>query len=113
MHEMSICESIMRVREDQAKQQGFHHVSASRLEIGPFAGVELEALRFSFDVVTRGTLADGCQLEVIETEARAWCLPCAKDFHVEQRFDPCPDCGSYQLQVMAGEELRIKDMEVN
>jgi hydrogenase nickel incorporation protein HypA/HybF len=31
---------------------------------------------------------------------------------VAQRFDACPDCGGYQLQVTGGDELRIKELEV-
>ncbi len=113
MHELSICESIVQIMEDQAVAENFRTVNAVRLEIGPLAGVELEALKFSFDVVTRGTLAEGCRLDVIETEAQAWCMPCAESVVIEARYDACPKCGGYRLQVTAGEELRIKDMEVN
>ncbi len=113
MHEMSICEGIMQVVEEQAKLQSFAQVNTIRLEIGPLAGVELEALRFSFDVVTRDTIADGCRLDVIELPAEAWCMACAKTVTIEQRYDACPDCGGFQLQLTQGEELRIKDMEVN
>lgn len=113
MHEMSICESILMSMEEQAKAQNFSVVQSIRLEIGPLAGVEPEALRFSFDVVTRGTLAEGCKLEVIEPAGSAWCMQCAKNVPVVAKFDACPDCGSYQLQITGGEELRIKDMEVN
>lgn len=112
MHEMAICESILQVMEEQAAAEAFTAVNAVRLEVGPLAGVELEALRFGFDVVTRGTLADGCRLEVLETPGTAWCLPCGKAVAISQRYDACPDCGSHQLQITGGEELRIKDMEV-
>lgn len=113
MHEMSICESIVSVIEEQAVVQSFNRVNRVRLEIGPLAGVETEALRFSFDVVTRGGIAAGAELEVIEMPVTGWCLPCAKSVTVVERFDPCPDCGSYQIQITGGEELRIKDMEVD
>ncbi len=113
MHEMAICESIVQVLEKEAQTQNFQQVKTVWLEIGPLAGVELEALRFSFDAVTRGTLADQAKLEIVETEGTAWCLTCAKSVAVQQRYDPCPECGSYQLQVTGGEEMRIKELEVN
>jgi len=113
MHELSICEGIMQVMEDQARTENFSQVAAIRLEIGPLAGVELDALRFSFDVVTRGTIADGCRLEIIETEGRAHCLKCDHTVSLKRRFDACPRCGGYGLHVTGGDELRIKDMEVN
>jgi len=113
MHEMSICESILGVIREQARAQNFTRVDRISLEIGPLAGVEIEALKFGFDVVMRNTLADGARLEIIETEGRAWCMPCGQTVAIAQRFDACPECGSHQLQVTGGEELRIKEMEVN
>jgi len=113
MHEMSICEGILQVIEDQAVAQNFKEVKRVRLEVGPMAGVELEALQFSYDVVTRGTIADQSKLEVINLPIDAWCMPCAHQVVVKQRFDACPDCGSHQVQINGGDELRIKDMEVN
>ena len=112
MHEMSLCESILGILEENARSQGFGRVKAVWLEIGALAGVEVEAMRFSFEVVTRGTLADRARLEIIDVPGRAWCLQCGKSVPVRQRFDACPDCGSYQLQVTAGEEMKIKELEV-
>ena len=113
MHELSICESIVGVIEQQAVAESFKKVNIVRLEIGPLAGVEIEALRFSFDVVTRGSIADGAKLEVIELPINGWCGPCAISVPVKQRFDACPTCGSYQVQITGGDELRIKEMEVD
>lgn len=113
MHEMSICEGILQVMEEQATTRQFERVKCVWLEIGPLAGVELDALRFGFDVVTRNSVAEGAKLEIIEMPGEAWCLQCSKSVPVSQRFDACPDCGSYQLQITGGEELRIKELEVD
>lgn len=112
MHEMSLCEGIMQILENNAQSQGYTRVKTVWLEIGKLAGVEQSALRFSFEVVTRGTLADSAQLEIIDVAADAWCLMCCKPVRIEQRFDACPDCGSFQLQISGGDEMRIKELEV-
>ncbi|QKV17319.1 hydrogenase maturation nickel metallochaperone HypA [Oricola thermophila] len=113
MHEMSICESILNVLKDQAREQEFESVNRVCLEIGPLSGVEVEALRFGFDVVMRGSIADGAKLDIVETEGAAFCLACGKQVVIAARYDPCPECGSHQLQVTGGDELRIKELEVN
>ena len=113
MHEMALCESIIQVLEDQAKAQGYSQVKTVWLEVGQFSGVEQEALRFSFDVVTRGTCADDAKLVIIDVEAEAWCMPCAKNVKVKERYDACPDCGSYQLQLSGGDELKLCELEVH
>ncbi|MCW8907998.1 MAG: hydrogenase maturation nickel metallochaperone HypA, partial [Sedimenticola sp.] len=93
MHEMSICEGILQVMEEQAATQQFERVKSVWVEIGPLAGVELDALRFGFEVVTRNSLAEGAKLEIIEMPGQAWCLQCSKTVPVSQRFDACPECG--------------------
>ncbi|MCW9035697.1 MAG: hydrogenase maturation nickel metallochaperone HypA [Rhodospirillales bacterium] len=112
MHEMSLCEGIVQVIEDQAKEQNYKSVVKVWLEIGALAGVEIEALRFGFDVVTKGSVAEDAELEIIKVEGTGWCMPCEKSVFVAERFDACPDCGSYQIQITSGDEMRIKELEV-
>lgn len=112
MHEVSICEGIILLLEEQAVVQHFQQVETLWLEIGELAGVELEALRFSFEVVSRGTLAEGARLEILQPQGRAQCQDCTQSVPVKTRYDACPECGGHQLQVCAGDELRIKELEV-
>lgn len=112
MHEMSLCEGVMQVIEEHASRQGFTRVAVVRLEIGDLAGVEPESMRFCFDVITRGTLADGARLEIVNLPGQAWCLHCGKTVTIKQRFDACPECDGYPLQVTGGDEMRIRDLEV-
>ncbi len=112
MHEMSLCEGIFQILESQAKSQGYKKVKTVWLEIGKFSSVELSALRFCFDVVCKNTLAHGATLEIIELPSKTWCMQCARPVVIEERHSPCPDCGGYQLQSDGGDELRVKELEV-
>ena len=112
MHEMSICEGILQVLETEAGKQGFSKVKTVWLEIGDLSSIELEALKFGFDVVMRNSLADDARLEIINIPGRAWCMQCAGEVAIKRRFDECPECGSYQLQATSGDEMRIKELEV-
>ncbi|MGD9669234.1 MAG: hydrogenase maturation nickel metallochaperone HypA [Hyphomicrobiaceae bacterium] len=112
MHEMALCESIRSTLEEQSRLHQFSKVARISLEVGPLSGVEIEALRFGFDVVMRGSVAEGARLEIIECPAQAWCLSCSQTVAIKERYEPCGKCGSHQLQVTAGEELRIKELEV-
>jgi hydrogenase nickel incorporation protein HypA/HybF len=112
MHEMSLCEGVLQILEDEAQRQHFSKVKAVWLEIGTMSGVEIEAMRFCFDVIVRNTLADGATLNIIEIPAEAWCVDCAQTISIQQRYDACPHCGGYSLQVIRGEAMRIKELEV-
>ncbi|MET0071597.1 MAG: hydrogenase maturation nickel metallochaperone HypA [Candidatus Thiodiazotropha sp.] len=112
MHEMSLCEGVLQLLEEHAVSQGFSRVKRVWLEIGALSGVEPEAMRFSFDAVMRESLADGAQLEIIHQPGEAWCMQCSRPVQVAARYQACPQCGSYQLQVTGGDEMRVKELEV-
>jgi len=113
MHEMSLCEGVLQVLEAESKKANFSKVKTVWLEIGELSSVEPDAMLFSFEVVTRNTLADGATLNIIRTPGAAWCMHCAKSVSIKQRFDECPDCGGHQLQVTTGDEMKIKELEVD
>lgn len=112
MHEMALAEGIRQIVLDQARSHGFTAVRVLRLEIGRFAGVEKAALAFCFDVVMRGSPAEGAKLEMIDLPGLAMCYDCMKEVQINDRLDPCPICGGGRLVPVAGDEMRIKDMEV-
>lgn len=112
MHEMSLAEGIRGIVLDQARTHGFTAVTLLRLEIGRFAGVEKPALEFAFDVVMRGSPAEGARLEMIDLPGRALCYDCGVTVGIDDRLDPCPLCGGGRLLPEGGDEMRIRDMEV-
>lgn len=113
MHEMSIAEGIVQLLQEQSFSQRFSHVRQVWLEIGPLAMIEPESLRFCFDAVTRGTLAQGAELHIVDLPGSARCLSCGHAVAISQRYQSCPDCGSFRLQVTGGDEMRIKELEVD
>jgi hydrogenase nickel incorporation protein HypA/HybF len=112
MHEMSLAEGVLQLIEDAARQQEFSKVTTVWLEIGQLAGVEVEAMKFCFDVVTRDSIADGAKLEIIALPGTGWCMQCSMTLPLSEVFGACPQCGSHQMQVTGGTEMRVKELEV-
>jgi hydrogenase nickel incorporation protein HypA/HybF len=112
MHEMALAESVRDIVDATARANGARRVAAVRLEIGKLAQVEVDAMRFAFDVVMRGSLADSARLEIEQPDGSAWCMRCCKPVLIEQRGAACPACASYQLQVTGGERMRVLEIEV-
>lgn len=114
MHEVGIMESALGEVLSQARAHGAHRVRRIVIRIGTLAGVEAEALRFAFDVVTRDTIAADAELEIREVLARAWCGPCAAEFAVESGFIfSCPHCGRFSGDVRQGRELELFRIEMS
>ncbi|MDR0458513.1 MAG: hydrogenase maturation nickel metallochaperone HypA [Burkholderiaceae bacterium] len=112
MHEMSLAESVRDLIEAQAKKERFRHVRAVELEVGRLAAVDVQALRFALDIALRGTSAEGAELVIAEPAGQAWCMQCSRTVELAQRGDPCPACGSYQLTVTGGDQMRVSGLVV-
>lgn len=65
MHELSLTREIADIVCRAAQGQRVHCVS---LEIGELCCASPEAITFCFDVVVRGTVADGARLEIRRTD---------------------------------------------
>ena len=84
MHEMSLAEGVLQIVEDASRNSGnsgdggFLRVKTVFIEIGQLSSVEPDSMRFCFDAVTRGTLAEGALLEVIEVPGEGVCFNCTK-----------------------------------
>lgn len=113
MHEMALAEGMLEIVESTARANGATKVKRVWLEIGALSHVAPDALLFCFDAVTRGSLAEGATLEIIATPGEGWCLDCSKTVAVGERFGPCPECGGYHVQVTSGEDMRVKELEVD
>jgi hydrogenase nickel incorporation protein HypA/HybF len=113
MHEMALAEGILRIIEDQAVARGFERVLRVRVEVGRLAGVEIEALRFSFDAVMNNSVAESAVLEIVETPGQGWCLDCGTTVEIAALYDACPLCGGYQVHATGGMEMRVLDLEVD
>ena len=112
MHEMSLCEGMRGVIEEQARLHNVSQISRVRVEIGRFAGVETDALHFAFDVVMRGSVAEGAELITLNLPGKALCYDCMTEVEIDDRLDPCPLCGGGKIMPQGGDEMRIKDLEV-
>ena len=113
MHEMSIAEGVLEIVRDTARDAGLARVNTVRLEIGALAAVEVHALRFCFDSVTLGSLAEGAALVIDELPGAAWCFGCSEPVAIGSRTDECPRCGGSRLQVTGGTDMRVKDIRGN
>lgn len=111
MHELALSQNIVDLVAERARSEGMRAVSRVTIEVGMAAGVEPDALRFCFDIVTADTLAQGAEL-VIETIAlQAQCRNCACRFEPAGMVSACPSCGTYAPLLERGRELRVKSFD--
>ena len=108
MHELSISRSVVSMCAERARGA---QVTRVTLVVGRLSAVLPDSLRFCFDICAEGTSVEGATLEIIEVPGRAICRECGGDVALTQLVGRCA-CGSANLQLVAGEELNVKEMEV-
>lgn len=114
MHELGIMQSTIELVEAQARAHAATQVHRITLKIGELAGVEIEALRFAFDVVAAGTLADGSSLEIVSVPAQVYCKKCAVEFSpIHGPIFACPHCGDFSGEIRQGRELELTQIEMS
>lgn len=112
MHEMSLAEGVLQLVEETAHREKAQRVKLVVLEIGRLSSVEPEALKFCFEAVTHGSIAQDAGLEIVNVPGAGWCMPCGETVPMTESFGACPKCGSYQVQPTEGTEMRVKEIEI-
>jgi hydrogenase nickel incorporation protein HypA/HybF len=109
VHELSISQSVVEICTEQAAGR---RVTVVVLEIGDLSGVVPDAVEFCFEACTQGTPLEGARLEIRRVAAVGRCPGCGAEFPVRTFFDPCPACNAYGIELLSGEELRVRELEV-
>ena len=110
MHELAISEAIVT---QICERVGASSVVRVVLEIGRLSAVAPDAVRFCFDVAAQGTALEGAALEIVEVPGAARCRGCQEPVALDDYpLAICAGCGGVDLEVVSGQELRIKYVEI-
>lgn len=113
MHELTLCQHAIEIMQEQAKSNNAKRITAVWFEIGAFSCVEPESLRFCFDMVSKDTMAEGCDLHLIEQEMQSYCNDCKEDVQLlVPQVLVCPKCSGRNLRVNADDGMQIKRLEI-
>lgn len=113
MHEMALARSIVDIVDEHAREHACARVRVVRLSIGALSHVEPRALEFGFDVVARGTRAEGARLAIERPRGTAWCTDCTDTVEIGAHGEPCPRCGGHKWILTGGDDMRVVELEVD
>jgi len=108
MHELAITESIVdRVTECVGETR----VRRVVLEVGALTAVVPDAIRFCFELCARDTPCEDATLDIVVVGGHGVCLTCEAERDVPELASRCP-CGSLSVHITRGQELRVREVEV-
>jgi len=107
MHEASLMKNLLAIVEQAAHDEGGGPVRVVHLRLGAMAGVNADALRFAFDVMSPGTAAEGGRLEIEDVPLRVRCRKCGAESLPRDFVFACGSCGSVELDICSGREMAV------
>lgn len=113
MHEMAIAEGILDIAVQTAIANEGTKIRRITMQIGQMAGVEVEALRFAFDSLVKGTIAEGAELLIDWIPLVGACIDCGRDFPIEEYRFVCPYCESTVVETKSGRELKVASIDID
>jgi hydrogenase nickel incorporation protein HypA/HybF len=109
---MSICQALLLQVDAIARQRGAETVVAITVEIGPLSGVDAAQLRSAFAVMRTGSGSAAAELLFETAAVEVRCLACGVDSATLVNRLVCRACGGFRTRVIAGDELRLRRVEL-
>jgi hydrogenase nickel incorporation protein HypA/HybF len=115
MHELQITESILNIVLKHASGQDVSKIVRIHLKIGALSDLEDEWIQHYFNYLSRGTVAENAELAITRAPVVLCCQSCSCSFEIKREdlgHAQCPECGDSGLELVAGREYLIENMEV-
>ena len=112
MHEIGLMQRMVEVTLDRAAGAGARHVQRVTVRVGAESGVVPDVITFAFEVATRGTIAEGAELQIEDVPIACFCATCALEFAPIDALHECPRCHRLGAEVRRGREFELVSLEI-
>jgi len=112
MHELSVTESILEISLRHANKANAKRVTNLYLVIGQLASIVDDSVQFYWDIVSKGTIAEGAILHFNRLPATLACLDCKHQYNPSGNGFSCPVCKSDHVKIISGEEFFMEAIDV-
>jgi len=112
VHELAVCQSLLREVRRVASAQDAAAVTKIVIVVGPLSGIESSLLVRAFSIARAGTIAERATLEVEDMLPVVWCETCGIESRVAANALLCDRCGTWRVQLRSGNEMLLKRVEL-
>jgi len=111
MHELTMINQIFGLIEEVAKEHDIEKVTRVKLQVGELRQFIPSMLHFAFEAVSKGTVAQGAQLDIDYIPIKVRCKNCDNTFDVKEQTYICPICDGCDLDIVTGKEVILETVE--
>ena len=113
MHEASVVSSLLDLVDYELNNRNITgKVVKIVVTVGVLSCVNPDALAFSFEILSAGTISEDAELVIERVMANCYCIDCETVSEIEDAFCSCPVCGSNAVTVTGAGELELSSMEI-
>ncbi len=112
MHELPVVEQLLRIVLRHAEEAGARRVLALNLVIGQMSSIVDESVQFYWNILSRGTVAEGATLNFRRVPARFRCLECGHEYGMDAGTLTCPECDSVRVRLIQGDEFQLESIDI-
>lgn len=114
MHEASVAASLIEIVLDTAGKNKAEKVNKVFVKIGRLAAIENDSLLFAYDAIKEEySLIKESELIIEDVQITGKCRKCGVTDVYDEMFFACSKCGSFEVELLTGEELAITEIEVD
>lgn len=111
MHELGICDALLKLVDKVAQEEELDGVVSFTVEVGSLSGVVPAYLQDCWVAVAEGTAYEKTALIVETVPGEAQCLDCGERFPADLNNLICPKCSANKLTPLSGRELTLKEIQ--
>ena len=112
MHEIGVVRQVIRTVEEFAKENDIKEVTGIVLDIGELSLVIPKYIEDIYQFTVKGTILENAELTMNVIPGMAECEECDEIFNVIEHEGYCPNCGSFEKEILSGKDFLIKEIHV-
>jgi hydrogenase nickel incorporation protein HypA/HybF len=109
---MALTEKILNIIIHEAEAHHAKKIKKIEMVLGDLSGVVSDSMEMYFELISKGTMAEGATLEFTREKARLYCNQCQTEYIKEPGDFLCPICGNLGRFTDVGRECIVKNIEV-
>ncbi|MBN1285670.1 MAG: hydrogenase maturation nickel metallochaperone HypA [Anaerolineae bacterium] len=128
MHELSVTQALIDLAMQEGRAAGARRITALTVRVGALTGIVPESVTFYFEMLGKGTLAEGAELRYEKIFPEARCRRCGHTAPLsaqpdeETRFSyawleafagmVCAQCGAQDFELIGGHDFALVSIEI-
>ncbi|MBN1201461.1 MAG: hydrogenase maturation nickel metallochaperone HypA [Anaerolineae bacterium] len=113
MHELGVTQQLLKIALQYANEAEAVRINQLTIVIGELSSIVDDSVQFYWDIVSKGSIAQGSTLCFKRLSASLHCDACGHEFPLNRLEYICPECGSDRVSVASGDEFFLESIDVD